>query len=260
MDLLNSSSLNGTLTTTAIQLCINDFYTFDVILLSVLSITIITSVVANGLIIVVFYKCKDLRSPVFYFVLNMSISDIFLPLLRLVYIILFRSSMFHTELSASTALALCKFSPYFEGVSIAVSMQSLVAITLHRFFAVVFPLNLRVESSKLCVIVITFVWIVALLSQIPEIVARDLSNVFGICTYTLTPEPLQQYLLLRMVAFCTIPFVIMVVLYGFIIFKLRKPNLPGDVSFEQKEKRRRRNKRMTKILLTIIVCVYIYIS
>ena len=251
MEYLNNS-FNGTRMGHTMPGCNIDIDTLDTVLLVVYSLASVASLVVNGLVIAVFCKCKDLRSPTFCFVLNMSISDIFIPTLRLLNLIVFRSPMYHMELSDTVATVFCKGISYFGNVSVAVSIQSLVLISFHRFFAVVFPLRTRLESSRVCAQVISFVWIIAFLSRIPDVITLKILKPAGFCGSTLTRKEAIQYNSFKMVLFRLIPLILMIVLYAIITIKIRRQSVPGDISFQQEGKRRERSKRLTRISMAVI--------
>ena len=100
----------------------------------------VVSLVGNSLIGIVVHKTQTLRKPINYFIVNMALSDLLLPIF-----------LFPWELTALYATSwlfngplgqvLCKLLPFSSGVSNIVSIQSLVLIAVDRFGAVVFSLR-----------------------------------------------------------------------------------------------------------------------
>ena len=62
---------------------------------------------------------------------------------------------------------LCKLCYFLPDVSLMVSIQSLLLISVDRFIAVVFPLQIKLISSKVRFICISGTWIVAIAIHAP---------------------------------------------------------------------------------------------
>ena len=126
-----------------------------------LSLTLAVSLVGNSLIVIIVCKTPTLRKSINYFIANMAVSDLLLPVFWLPW----RLSELHYDNSWSIGgqfrQALCKIVPFFSYVSIAVSVQNLILIAVDRFGAVVFPLRSPLIRSKLRPFFILATWIVA---------------------------------------------------------------------------------------------------
>ena len=129
-------------------------------------LTIIVSLAANALIVMIVYKTPNLRKPIDFFIANMASSDLLFP----IFFIPWNLSHLHTDFSlidGKLGQALCKLVPFFRDVSIAVSIQNLILIAVDRFGAVVFPLRSPLIRSKLCPFFILTTWIVAVAFNSP---------------------------------------------------------------------------------------------
>lgn len=128
----------------------------------------VVSLVGNTLIGIIVCKTRTMRKPINSLIVNMAISDMLFPLFGFPWILteLFVDSWL---ISGSLGQATCKLLPFLQGISPTVSIQSLVLIAADRFGAVVFPLSYRVRSSKLYLILAT--WMIAIAIQFPYILA-----------------------------------------------------------------------------------------
>ena len=127
---------------------------------------LLLSLVGNSLVVIVFLKPSGRpRTPVDYFIVNMSVSDLFVPLFtilrRLQEIYLGWSPWLMGGLIRDL---LCRFINFVEEVSIAVSMLSMVFISLERFWSVVYPLKLPLITKKTSPRFVAFSWIFAVLT------------------------------------------------------------------------------------------------
>ena len=121
---------------------IKDYLFYSSIVCSLLSF------VGIILIILTVYLTKTLRTTTNYFIVNMAISDVFVPTLDMIHNVLFthKDATIVTQMLDTT---LCKIIPFLLNISYGVSMSSLVVITVHRFYAVVFPMmTAKLERAK----------------------------------------------------------------------------------------------------------------
>ena len=133
---------------------------------------IIVSLAANSLIVTIVYKTPNLRKPINYLIANMASSDLLFP----IFWIPWNLSNLHTNsflIGGKLGQALCKLGPFFENVSIAVSIQNLILIAVDRFGAVVFPLRSPLIRSKLCPFFIVTTWIVAVAFNSPVLFINE---------------------------------------------------------------------------------------
>ena len=131
---------------------------------------LLVSLVGNSLVILVFYKNKQLRRSINYYVLNMAVSDLFTPLTIMpvnIVRVISGSTSFMVDTPLVLGNILCKLCYFLPDVSFVVSIQSLLLISIDRFIAVVFPLQIKLISSKVRFICISCTWIVAIAVHAP---------------------------------------------------------------------------------------------
>ena len=133
----------------------------------------IMSLAGNTAIGIIVYKTKTMRKPINFFIVNMAMSDLFLP----IFLIPKAIQRFYTDswlIGGRLGQALCKLSFFLPRVSSVVSIQRLVLIAVDRFGAVVFPLRSPLIRSKLCPFFILATWIVAISVSSPQLFANKL--------------------------------------------------------------------------------------
>ena len=131
---------------------------------------LLVSLVGNALVILVFNKNKQLRRSINYYVLNMAVSDLLTPLTIMpvnIVEIISDSTAFMVDTPLVLGNILCKLCYFLPDVSFMVSIQSLLLISIDRFIAVVFPLQIKLISSKVRFICISCTWIVAITVHAP---------------------------------------------------------------------------------------------
>ena len=131
---------------------------------------LLVSLVGNALLIFVICKNKQLRRSINYYVLNMAVSDLFTPLTIMpvnIVRIISGSTAFMVDTPLVLGNILCKLCYFLPDVSFMVSIESLLLISIDRFIAVVFPLQIKLISSKVRFICISCTWIVAIAVHAP---------------------------------------------------------------------------------------------
>ncbi|CAH3126836.1 unnamed protein product [Pocillopora meandrina] len=142
----------------------------------------------------------------------------------------------------------------------AVSIQSLVLISVDRFVAVVFPLRSPLFSSKLYRFFILATWIIAMATFIPYLVAfklveydheykcvRQWMRVFD------DSSSVTKYFMALLLHFFYIPFVLMFILYLAIFLKLKSQRGPGEHSMNAQIQRLRRERNALKLSIAIVL-------
>ena len=135
------------------------------ILIATYYIMLLVTLIGNVLIILVFSKYKPLRKSINYFVVNMAVSDLFTPLTIMPFTIAetLSSGPFLSRLEQPEfANIICKLCYFLPDVSLLVSIQSLMLISVDRLIAVVFPLKIKLISCKVRLVCILVSWIVAI--------------------------------------------------------------------------------------------------
>ena len=193
---------------------------------------LLVSFVGNIFLALVIYKNRQLRKSINYFVFNMAMSDLFTPLTIMpITIVQIISGCYSWKVDNPQILGniLCKLCYFLPDVSVAVSIQSLLLISLDRFIAVVFPLSARLISSKVRLTSILCIWISAVAVFAPYFYTFRLITIQHE-TYCMSFwEPAfdheatsRRYITATFIAFIIIPICLLALAYGSIAFTLRK--------------------------------------
>jgi len=155
----------------------NDCFTADstaaIVLKSLAYFTILlVSLVGNIVVTLVVWKNKPwkLHKSLNYFVFNMAMSDLFTPLTIMpvtIVEIISGSVAFMVERPLLLGNILCKTCYFLPDVSLLVSVESLLLISLDRFATAVFPLRSELNTSKVLLICILCAWIIAIAVHAP---------------------------------------------------------------------------------------------
>ncbi|XP_066254177.1 cholecystokinin receptor type A-like [Euwallacea similis] len=121
-------------------------------------IIFILSIVGNTLVLLTLVRNKRMRTVTNVYLLNLAVADLLLGMFCIPFTLVgqvLRKFIFGE--------AMCKLIPYFQAVSVSVSVWTLVAISLERYFAICRPLKsrrwqTRSHASKM----IAFVWTASL--------------------------------------------------------------------------------------------------
>ena len=224
-----------------------------------LSLTLAVSLVGNSLIVIIVCKTPTLRKSINYFIANMAVSDLLLPIFWLPW----RLSELHYDNSWSIGgqfrQALCKIVPFFSYVSIAVSVQNLILIAVDRFGAVVFPLRSPLIRSKLRPFFILATWIVAVAFSSSYLFVFDLfkyqgetgcierwKRAFG------ESSSFTDFIVAFFIVFIYLPVLLLAILYSIILIKLKTQVHPGEQFANTQQQQNRRNRNVLQLSITIV--------
>ena len=219
----------------------------------------IVSLAGNTVIGIIVYNTKTMRKPINFFIVNMAMSDLLLPIFlipRNIQILSIDSWLIGGPLGQT----FCKLSAFLPDVSTAVSIQSLVLIAVDRFGAVVFPLRFPLISSKLCPFFILATWIVAIavnstelfVSKLVEyaeklVCERHWNEAFG------ESSSFENYLMSYIVVFNFIPLGLIAILYIIIYLKLKSHKIPGEQLANVGKQRQQRERNVLKMTIAIVL-------
>ena len=216
-----------------------------------MSLILLISLVGNSLIIVVVYKRKELRKTVNFLIVNMAVSDLIFPIVAI---------PLSLASEATAGLVLCKLGSFLLHVSLCVSVQSLLWIAVDRFMAVVFPMKIKMISSRFRAIAIASTWTVAIVVNSKDLFAVKVQEYHGL---TLCREDGDNnYSLYRVWSFVLIggfifaPLIVITILYcaiGVTLCRRRKLTVLGKVY--QKDTS---NQQAIKMSLCIVVAFYTF--
>ncbi|XP_068728328.1 RYamide receptor-like [Montipora capricornis] len=222
----------------------------------------VVSLVGNSCIGIIVYKTKTLRKPINFFIVNMAMSDLLIPLafIPLKVVNLYRHSWL---ISGILGNAFCKLINFLFEVSYTVSIQSLILIAVGRFGAVVWPLHSPLINLKRCTFFILATWIVAMASMSPVLFAYTLDKYEGeVFCVSQWQGPHEESASRTVLAYYIVavytPIILLIIIYSIILIKLKLQKTPGQQSTDAEIQRNKRNTNALKLaiatLLGLIFC------
>ena len=219
------------------------------------------ALLGNAAVIAIVSKNKHMRTTTNYLIANMAVSDMLLSAFamprELTQIFVGYQGWLIDGLSGAT---LCKVVYFFQEISTAVSIQSIVVITLDRYTGVVQPFREPIVTPKRRKFVIALIWLISMgLHGIYFYIAR-LQKVNGvhICSFSFEPafdnlRALRIHFIIVSVVLIAIPMTFITVLYSR-IFKALRSQEPfwKSCSSSLMKSRREENTKITKKILAII--------
>ena len=155
---------------------------------------------------------------------------------------------------------LCKLIICAPNVSRAVSIQSLVLITVDRFGAVIFPFRSPLINSKRCRFFIPATWIIAMAIWCPYLFASkvvespeglacvlDRNDVFG------GYSSFKNFSMVMNVVMFYAPLVFIAIVYSAIALKIKSQKIPGEQPTNTREKRLKRERNVLKLAVLIVL-------
>ena len=201
-----------------------------------------------------------------YIIANIAVSDILITVLavprQITEILLGPRRWLIDGLLGS---ALCKSISFFQDISTAVSILSLVVIAIDRYRAIVFPLRTkRIKPAKLCKIIIPLIWITSMglhvvyfyIFQIAIIDAKTYCKISWAPKFD-DRQSQETYYLIVLVSLIVIPTFVITTLYSAIILNLkRSKSVRRKGPSSCLTLRRLRDVRIIiAILITFLVCI-----
>ena len=215
---------------------------------------LVVSLAGNTLIAVIIYKTKTMRTTTNYFILNMAISDVLLPIL------VFPSSLLEIDesfslFSGEQGQAFCRVKFFIQYVSSLVSIVNLVLIAVDRFGAVVFPFRRPLIGSKRCPFFILTTWVALIVLSSPIFFSYKSVEHTG----RLNCELMWKRRFFADNYLHSIPFVLMAIafalittLYSIMLFKLKSQKTPGERSANAVKQRKEREKNVLRMAVAIV--------
>ncbi|PFX12273.1 G-protein coupled receptor GRL101 [Stylophora pistillata] len=201
---------------------------------SAYAIILVVSLVGNSILILSIAKNEQSRKSIHYLVLNMAVSDLLnsftiMPI-KLAQIIS-ASGSWKVVRPWLLGNLLCKLSYFLIDVSLVVSIESLLLISVDRFIAVVFPLKAKLISSKVRLVGVLWTWIVATVVHAPYFYAYKLTPEGNetLCRLDWGPafdhkKTHKRFVTATFIIFILVPIGVFAMVYGTIAWKLRRNN------------------------------------
>ncbi|CAF2851474.1 unnamed protein product [Rotaria sp. Silwood2] len=179
---------------------------FSFILFFAYAIIFLIGLIANIFVIIVIIKCRRMRTLTNRFLLNLAISDFLATLICIP-----PNAYHYYDKRWIFGEFLCRFVPFMQGASVAVSIFTLMAVSVDRFIAIHKPIHSKLLCTSTRVfVIIGAIWIASFLLMIPLIVHHRIIDPFD-TTLTACAEEWHQNMNARLVYDFILLFVLFIV-------------------------------------------------
>ena len=158
-------------------------------------------------------------------------------------------------IGGTAGLVLCKLTNFLAAVSLTVSIESLVWISIDRFVAVVFPMKLHLISSRFRAFAIASTWIIAVMINSIELHASDLGEDSGTITCRSFLFKTLPYEYVRVALVYIAPLIVITILYCAIAVTLRRQaKVLRCAAVDDNDQRKRQAIKMS---ICVVVAFYL---
>lgn len=221
----------------------------------------VVSLLGNLAIVVITARNKCTRTTVNYLIANMAVSDLLISTFAVpnkLCEIVFGPRVWLVD--GIAGMVLCKLVFFFQDMSLTVSIQTLVVISIERYRAIVFPFNSAVITSKRCKFIIPLIWFTSMaLHGVYFYAARLVShNDTTTCNFSWAPKfdnrkAHEEYVTVQLVLLVLLPFCVITFTYSRIIWNLRKKEIEEDLTSAFARKRQAENIKVFKNICIIVL-------
>ena len=210
--------------------------------------------IGNTLVIYIVCTVNHMRSSTNTLIANMAIADLLMAI-DVLYILKW-FYVYNTWFGTFMGTVLCKFFHSAQVGSLAASVFSLVAISLDRSFAILFPMK-TIMTRNVVRFSIAIIWLCALALSIPLMVASKNVQLEGteimICKEIWEPMSRSTYSLVLFVTGYVVPLVIIAIVYCLAGLRLWSRKLPGHRNKVAEKKAQATSRRATAMLITVVI-------
>ncbi|XP_015372967.1 PREDICTED: neuropeptide FF receptor 2-like [Diuraphis noxia] len=219
----------------------------------------LVGLVGNLLVVSVVCRSPRMRNVTNYFIVNLAVADILVLVFCLPATLL--SNIYVPWILGSW---MCKIVPYVQGVSVAASVYSLIAVSVDRFLAIWYPLKCQITTRRARYI-ICVIWLVSTTITIPWALFFDMVAIFKdapsleLCL-EVWPDYLDGnlYFLLGNLGLCyVVPTVAISLCYVMIWVKVWRRTIPTDNKCARMERIQQQSKVKVVKMLAMVVVLFV---
>ena len=229
------------------------------------SLIMLVSLFGNLAVIAIISKNKRMWTTTNYLIANMAASDLLISTFAVPReLVETFAGARRWLLDGLIGLALCKLVYFFQDISTAVSIQSLVVMAIDRYRGVVFPFRPPIITPKVCSVIIPIIWIVAMClhgTYFYTVRLQVMQDNQLYCTFSWAPKFDEQrtqesYFIFISVFLIFLPLSVILTLYALILIELHKRKLNENGASPI---RRQREKEDATIVKRILIIVFLFL-
>ncbi|CAO1353330.1 unnamed protein product [Diamesa tonsa] len=215
--------------------------------------------IGNSFVIAVVFRVPRMRTVTNLFIANLALADFLV-----IFVCVPATLIGNLFVPWIMGWLMCKTVPYIQGVSVAASVYSLIAVSLDRFLAIWWPLKLQITKRRAKLIIVG-IWVIACTITIPwamffQQVRLFPSNPNIMLCREIWPEGTdgQLYFILVNLLSCYImPFILISVCYILIWVKVWHRDIPGDTKDAQMDRMQQKSKIKVVKMLVVVVILFV---
>ena len=217
-------------------------------------LTIVLALIGNTVVIYIVCTVNHMRSSTNTLVANMAVADLLMTI-DIPYILKF-FYVDHKWFGTFMGTVLCKFFSSAQVGSIIASVFSLVAISLDRSFAILFPVK-TVMTKKVVRFAIAMIWLGALAFSLPLMVASKTAQFKGTdflsCAEFWAPMSASTYSLVLIIGGYIIPLIIIAAVYSLAGIRLWIRRLRGHKNMISNKRAQSSSRRAIAMFITVVI-------
>ncbi|XP_012283008.2 neuropeptide SIFamide receptor [Orussus abietinus] len=216
----------------------------------------VVGLIGNSFVIAVVYRSPRMRTVTNFFIVNLAVADVLV-----IVFCLPATLMSNIFVPWVLGWFMCKTVPYIQGVSVAASVYSLVAVSLDRFLAIWWPLKCQITKRRARLMIVV-IWFIALTTTSPWLLFFDLVAIYGdepdlrLCLEKWPrPEDGSLFFLIGNLMLCyVLPMILISLCYILIWIKVWRRHIPTDTKDAQMERIQQKSKvKVVKMLVVVVV-------
>lgn len=192
-------------------------FSFKIVKLSIYAVIFLVSIVGNTLVVVVIIRRRRMRTVINYFILNLAVADLAMTCICIPFDIPVQENGYRWPYGP----IMCRIIYPLQTMSLFASVFTLMAVSLNRFWAIVYPLR-RQMTKSVATLVIGIIWLMSALLTVPYVTVLYIDT-DGLCNEQWPGvEHRKAYTLGLFVCQYIVPLTVILVAYIRIAFELRK--------------------------------------
>lgn len=216
------------------------------IIITMYSIIILLSVFGNSIVCYIVFSSKQMRTVMNYFIVSLALSDIMMAVICIPFT--FIANLVMNEWPFGVAL--CPIVTFLQVVSVFMSSFTLVAISLDRFSAIVYPLRPKMTKRE-AFIVITVIWFMSVLIPLPTAIKSKVHRYVNDSSAPYFCEEVWENVMAQSVYNAIIllvqyfiPLMVLIFTYGRIILVLWIKKAPGEAVSDRDQRMAKSKKKV----------------
>ncbi|KAH8417811.1 hypothetical protein KR222_006235 [Zaprionus bogoriensis] len=218
----------------------------------------IFALLGNGIVCYIVQSTPRMRTVTNYFIANLALGDILMSLFCVPssFISLYILNYW------PFGIVLCYFVNYSQAVSVLVTAYTLVAISIDRYIAIMWPLRPRI-TKRYAKFIIAGIWLIALATAFPIPVVSRLEVPRSpwhqkcekyICR-EVWPEGQQEfyYTMALLTLQFIVPLLVLIFTYTRIAIAVWGKRPPGEAENSRDQRMARSKRKMIKMMLTVVI-------